>query len=84
MARTLRTPGQPLPKTPEPGDMDGSETVGELRVKQAATAIFGAPAEPLPNAIDIDPKAIRSPVLTNQGWVCPDETGRKPADALKA
>lgn len=75
MARTLRTPGQPLPKTPEPGEMD----VGA----EAAPAEAG-PVSQLPNAIDIDAKAIRSPVLTNQGWVCPDETGRKPADALKA
>lgn len=27
----------------------------------------------LPNAIDIDPRAITGPVLTRQGWVVPDE-----------
>lgn len=47
-----------------------------------------APSSPqaageLPNAIDIDAKTIRGPVLTKQGWVCPDESGRRPADALK-
>lgn len=26
----------------------------------------------LPNAIDIDPRAITGPVLTRQGWVVPD------------
>lgn len=37
----------------------------------------------LPNAIDIDAKKIKGPVLTNQGWVCPDETGQKAPDSLK-
>lgn len=27
----------------------------------------------LPNAIDVDPRAINGPVLTRQGWVVPDE-----------
>lgn len=49
-----------------------------------APSVSGAPAAgELPNAIDIDAKAIRGPVLTKQGWVCPDESGRRPADALK-
>ena len=36
-------------------------------------------AADLPNAIDIDPKAIKAPVLTRQGWVCPLEQPREGA-----
>lgn len=59
------------------------------RIPGAPAQPEAAPAEPvptntgLPNAIDIDPKAITGPVLTNQGWVCPDETGRRAPDSLK-
>ncbi|MEL4181225.1 hypothetical protein [Roseateles sp. PN1] len=31
----------------------------------------------LPNSIDINPRAIRGPVLTKQGWVVPDEDWQK-------
>lgn len=31
----------------------------------------------LPNAVDINPKALRGPVLTRQGYVCPDEAWQK-------
>lgn len=34
--------------------------------------------EDMPNAIDIDPRRIKGPVLTRQGWVCPDVSGREP------
>lgn len=39
----------------------------------------------LPNAIDIDPRAITGPVLTRQGWVVNDEVWQKanPADFAK-
>ena len=31
----------------------------------------------LPNAIDIDARAITAPVMTKQGWVCPAEQPRR-------
>lgn len=71
--RKAQTPGQP----PELDDEDTPETPGQP-LPVAAAAPSG-----LPNAIDIDPKAIKAPVLTNQGWVCPDETERPPRDAMK-
>lgn len=36
----------------------------------------------LPNAIDIDPRTIRGPVLTRQGWVVPDESAQREADRV--
>jgi hypothetical protein len=47
---------------------------------QAPTA---AALDHLPNAIDIDAKKITGPVLTKQGWVCPDEEGRAPHPAKR-
>mgnify|MGYP003545827277 CR=1 FL=1 len=44
----------------------------------AAVAEQPGPAD-LPNAIDVDPKAIKAPVLTRQGWVCPLEQPREGA-----
>lgn len=67
MARTIKTPGG-----------DAAAPAHEPEAQQAE-----APVKGLPNAIDIDPKTIAGPVLTNQGWVCPDETGRKSPDSLK-
>ena len=51
---------------------------GRQAVVQAETPPDQAAATDadLPNSIDIDPKTISGPVLTRQGWVCPDETGR--------
>lgn len=68
MSRKVQTPGQPQPV---------AET-DDAALSAQATADAG-----LPNAIDIDPKTIRGPVLTRQGWVCPDETGRRNPDSLK-
>ncbi len=36
----------------------------------------------LPNAIDVDPTKITGPVLTRQGWVCPAEVPRHPAQPV--
>ena len=73
MARTIRTPGAPAPvAVPEVTEL--ADEVVE------AAAPVAEPDEPqgLPNAIDIDAKAIKGPVLTRQGWVCPDESGQAP------
>lgn len=85
MPRTVRTPGEL--KAPAETDTQTSEAEQPAqaapRAKKQPAQADAAPTTGLPNAIDIDAKAITAPVLTNQGWVCPDETGRKPADALK-
>lgn len=70
--RKAQTPGQPL----ELDDENTPEGHTEPLPDEAATS-------GLPNAIDIDPKAINAPVLTNQGWVCPDDSERPPRDAMK-
>jgi len=74
MARIIRTPGAPAPVADETLPVDAAaeavQPVAELEADDG-------PA-PLPNAIDIDAKTIKGPVLTAQGWVCPDETGRDP------
>jgi len=46
---------------------------------EALAAATEQPNADLPNAIDIDPKAIKAPVLTRQGWVCPLEQPREGA-----
>jgi hypothetical protein len=43
----------------------------------ASAPVDGEQTDGLPNSIDIDPRAIRGPVLTKQGWVVPDEAWQK-------
>ncbi len=60
----------------KPAQVPGAAT------EQPDEALAAAPEQPnadLPNAIDIDPKAIKAPVLTRQGWVCPLEQPREGA-----
>lgn len=60
---------------------------GAAPQSEGQTAAAAAPAadEGLPNAIDIDPRAIKGPVLTRQGYVCPDEAWQKAnPEAFKA
>lgn len=71
MARIIRTPGAPA-AIPAADDLPADEAT------PAADEVQDDGPAPLPNAIDIDAKTIRGPVLTAQGWVCPDETGRDP------
>lgn len=72
MSRIIRTPGEAKSRA---DDIEADE----LPSTPVVVSVAG-----LPNAIDIDPKAISGPVLTRQGWVCPDESGKRPPDALKA
>lgn len=37
----------------------------------------------LPDADSIDPKKLTGPVLTRQGWLCPDESGKRAPDSLR-
>lgn len=46
-------------------------TPGAAPAPEAAPAVDTSAAG-LPNAIDVDPRAITGPVLTRQGWVVPD------------
>lgn len=57
MARTPRTPRTP--------------GVVEPQAEPLQAAADATVTPDIPNAIDIDPKAIKAPVLTKQGWVCP-------------
>lgn len=52
--------------------------VAALESKPAAAPRRSNP-EDLPDERDIDPKAIKSPVLTKQGWVVPETYGANPA-----
>lgn len=54
-----------------PGDAPTSESLPESAAP-AAAADAG-----LPNAIDIDARFLRGPVLTKQGYVVPDEAWQK-------
>lgn len=57
---------------PAPAVARKVRTPGKAVVEQVAPQAVALPSDDTPNAIDIDPKAITSPVLTRQGWVCPD------------
>jgi hypothetical protein len=58
-------------KTRTPGDVQPPAEVVQLPANDA-----GQDAD-LPNAIDIDARKITGPVLTKQGYVCPDEQWQK-------
>lgn len=66
-----------------PGQLPSSADDDNATAPTQSEPAAGADSD-LPNAIDIDAKAIKAPVLTKQGWVCPDETGQRPPDAMKA
>ena len=55
MSRTIRTPGA---------------AAAAAEIPAEAPAVVAAD-EGLPNAIDVDVRAITAPVLTRQGWLCP-------------
>lgn len=80
-ARAVRTPGaatQPKPAR------DGEDMPAEAGTVAPLPQTTAAGPAPVLNEIDVDPKTIRAPVLTRQGWVCPDESGRpKPGDAAR-
>lgn len=52
---------------------------GDAPVAEAAAAPSDAAPEAagLPNAVDVDAKFLRGPVLTRQGWVVPNEDWQK-------
>ena len=58
---------------------------GAMDAKPAAAPAANADDVGLPNAVDVDPRALRGPVLTRQGYVCPDEVWQKanPAEFQK-
>ncbi len=63
--RTVRTPGTPSP------------SAQNARPPEVAETAAGDGGTELGNAVDIDPRALRAPVLTKQGWICPDEDWQK-------
>ena len=66
MTRTIRTPGAAAAAA--------AETVAEAESAPAPVAAVDG----MPNAIDIDARTITAPVLTRQGWVCPDVATTRP------
>ena len=54
-----------------PGDAPTSEPLPESAAPAAASDAG------LPNAIDVDARFLRGPVLTKQGYVVPDEAWQK-------
>jgi hypothetical protein len=59
-------------KTRTPGDAPVRAEADALQAVEVEQADDG-----LPNAIDVDARAITGPVLTRQGYVCPDEQWQK-------
>jgi len=60
--RAVRTPGVPVESAAPEAD---------------AVAVVEQAQEDLPNAIDVDARIIKGPVMTRQGWVIPDEAWQK-------
>jgi hypothetical protein len=67
----------PAAPAPAPTSRRAVRTPGQAPAAPAALQVV-AESEDMPNAIDIDAKTIKGSVLTRQGWVCPDESGREP------
>lgn len=65
MAKQPRVPGTP------------AETPSDETPASAPVVVAAEPSGDLPNAIDVNSRAIRGPVLTKQGWVVPDEDWQK-------
>ena len=65
-----------LPETPEAAPDAKPKrkvrTPGSAPAAEASVEVSDATSAGLPNAIDVDPRAITGPVLTRQGWVVPD------------
>lgn len=55
------------------------KTPGDVSATTEPLAPSAAPAidDGLPNAVDVDPRFLRGPKLTRQGWVTPDEAWQK-------
>jgi hypothetical protein len=60
MTRNIRTPGAAAAAA--------VETAAEVESAPDPVAVVDG----MPNAIDIDVRTITAPVLTRQGWLCPD------------
>lgn len=61
-----------LPATPAAKPKRAVRTPGTAPLPETPPQVIDATPAGLPNAIDIDAKAITGPVLTRQGWVVPD------------
>ncbi|OWQ92022.1 hypothetical protein CDN99_06600 [Roseateles aquatilis] len=66
--RNVRTPGASQAAAPKPNTQP---------LERTPTTAAGEGGTELPNAVDVNPRALRAPVLTNQGWICPDEDWQK-------
>lgn len=94
MARVIRTPGAPAEAQAEPAAEQAAATEAaqaepEQDLPEDEPEQVMAQPEPVDEgpklrAADVNERTIRGPVLTADGWVCPDESGRKPVDALRA
>lgn len=90
-AASPQVPGAPAPETqvnPEAETITVPKTqmdalmarISSLEnAQQQAPARRANPEADLPDAADIDPATIKSPVLSKQGWVVPDKFGSNPA-----
>lgn len=78
--RAPRVPGSP--SNPDPAEAGVAEAVAQRdAAADAAAEAASEPAKPAPagsrpHPSTVDPKRISAPVLTSQGWVCPDTEGR--------
>ena len=69
-------PAAPAATTSRRAKVPGTQPAAPAAVASAS------PDDGLPNAIDVDAKTIKGPVLTRQGWVCPDEQHQREVGLL--
>lgn len=75
--RNVQTPGASAPiAAPTPEEVAEVDAIEQAIADNALTPEKPAPApvaldESLPDAESIDPRSIKHPVLSRQGWVCP-------------
>ena len=73
--RKVRTPGRP--KAEPEQDSSAPPQNAQLLMPQEHQ-LAPAPEADAPNCIDVDAKTLTAPMLTRQGWVCPDDSGKAP------
>ncbi len=87
-SRAVRVPGSPTKPsvdgeqaTQSAGHQDAAAVAARDAAADAVADASSEPAKPAPvgsrpHPSTVDPKRITAPVLTSQGWICPDTEGR--------
>lgn len=75
--KPAQVPGQtPVVATETKVYDDGVTATGPAPLPEVSPVKAPAAAGGLPHPDDFDPKTLKGPVLTSQGWLCPDDSDK--------